>query len=205
MILQNTYCYWQEAIDKETCEKIISLGLGKTPEEGLIHRKENKPMNEGLASNLEQRRSMVSWLDEPWIYELLQPYIHTANKEANWNFQWDFTEMLQFTVYDEGQHYNWHPDQNAYPYHHDDGENLEGKIRKISASILLNDPSEYEGGELEFDLGRIDGKPASETCDQISKQGSIVVFPSFVYHRVKPVTKGTRYSLVMWNLGHPYK
>lgn len=205
MILQNTYYYWQEAIPKETCEKLISLGLGKKPEEGLIHRKEQKSMDEGLEPVLHQRRSMVAWLDEPWIYELLQPYIHTANKEANWNFQWDFTEMLQFTVYEEGQHYNWHPDQNAYPYHPEDGENLEGKIRKLSASVILNDPSEYEGGELEFDLGRVDGEVHTETCDQVNKQGSIVVFPSFVYHRVKPVTKGTRYSLVMWNLGHPYK
>jgi PKHD-type hydroxylase len=205
MILQNTYYYWQEALDKETCEKIISLGLGKVPEEGLVHRKENKSQDEGSMAALDQRRSMVSWLDEPWLYELLQPYIHTANREANWNFEWDFTEMLQFTVYEEGQHYNWHPDQNSHPYQHDDGQDFEGKIRKISASIILNDPSEYEGGELEFDLGRINGEPASETCDQLTKQGSIVVFPSFVYHRVKPVTKGTRYSLVMWNIGYPYK
>lgn len=205
MILQNTYYYWEEALDKDTCEKIISLGLGKVPEEGLVHRKEDKSQDEGSVAVLDQRRSLVSWLDEPWIYELLQPYIHTANREANWNFEWDFTEMLQFTVYEKGQHYNWHPDQNSYPYHHDDGPNFEGKIRKISASIILNDPSEYEGGELEFDLGRINGEPATETCDQMTKQGSIIVFPSFVYHRVKPVTKGTRYSLVMWNIGYPYK
>ena len=205
MILQETYYYWQGALDKETCEKIISLGLGKVPEEGLVHRKENTAEDEVSTAALDQRRSMISWLDEPWLYKLLQPYIHTANREAKWNFEWDFTEMLQFTVYEKGHHYNWHPDQSSHPYQHNAGPNLEGKIRKISASIILNDSSEYEGGELEFDLGRVNGEPATKTCDQITKQGSIVVFPSFVYHRVKPITKGTRYSLVMWNIGYPYK
>jgi PKHD-type hydroxylase len=74
----------------------------------------------------------------------------------------------------------------------------------------LRDGSEYEGGELEFDFRNYDPNMRDESkhikkIKQILPKGSIVVFPSFVWHRVKPVTKGTRYSLVMWSLGYPYK
>jgi PKHD-type hydroxylase len=48
-------------------------------------------------------------------------------------------------------------------------------------------------------------KPTVRKCAEIAPRGSIVVFPSHVWHRVKPVTKGTRYSLVIWNLGYPFK
>ena len=74
----------------------------------------------------------------------------------------------------------------------------------------LTDGSEYEGGELEFDFRNYDPHIRDELkhlkqAKEILPKGSIVVFPSFVWHRVKPVTKGTRYSLVMWNLGYPFK
>jgi len=72
----------------------------------------------------------------------------------------------------------------------------------------LSDPKDYEGGELEFAIPEVDkGKLTYTTFSlpEILPKGSIVVFPSFVWHRVKPVTKGTRYSLVMWNLGYPFK
>jgi len=74
----------------------------------------------------------------------------------------------------------------------------------------LTDGSEYKGGELEFDLRNYDPPMRDESkhliqCKQILPKGSIIVFPSFMWHRVKPVTKGTRYSLVMWTLGYPFK
>ena len=74
----------------------------------------------------------------------------------------------------------------------------------------LTDGSEYEGGELEFDFRNYDPHMRDEAkhlkqAEEILPKGSIIVFPSFVWHRVKPVTKGTRYSLVMWNLGYPFK
>jgi len=60
---------------------------------------------------------------------------------------------------------------------------------------------------LEFDFGSSepDKKHHTRICTEIKSQGSLVIFPSFVQHRVKPVTKGTRYSLVIWSLGQPYK
>ena len=74
----------------------------------------------------------------------------------------------------------------------------------------LTDGSEYEGGELEFDYRDYEPHTRKEDkhlkkCKEILPKGSIIVFPSFVWHRVKPVTKGIRYSLVAWHLGHPFK
>ncbi len=70
----------------------------------------------------------------------------------------------------------------------------------------MSDPKDYTGGELEFKfINNNTGKPYTEICKEILPRGSIVVFPSHAWHRVKPVKKGTRYSLVMWNLGWPFK
>ena len=80
------------------------------------------------------------------------------------------------------------------------------KIRKLSVTCSLSDPNDYEGGDLEFDFKQNaeNENPQKRICSEIKEQGSIVIFPSFVWHRVKPVTKGTRNSLVIWNLGKPW-
>ena len=77
----------------------------------------------------------------------------------------------------------------------------------MSNVVQLTDPKEYEGGELEFDFRQNDPdkKRKPKIAKEIAPKGSIIVFPSFVWHRVKPVTKGLRYSLVNWNLGWPFK
>ena len=74
-------------------------------------------------------------------------------------------------------------------------------------TVTLTDHTEYQGGELEFDLTNLDHnkKTNLRSCTEILPKGSLVVFPSFVWHRVKPVTKGERNSLVIWNLGYPFK
>ena len=72
-------------------------------------------------------------------------------------------------------------------------------------TCCLSDEKDYEGGELEFQFRNQDDPTLTRTCTEILPRGSIVVFPSFVWHRVKPVTKGTRYSLVIWNLGYPFR
>ena len=68
----------------------------------------------------------------------------------------------------------------------------------------MTDPSEYDGGELEFQFRNNDDPTIIYPCPEIMKKGSIVVFPSFLWHRVKPITRGTRNSLVMWHLGQPF-
>jgi PKHD-type hydroxylase len=81
-----------------------------------------------------------------------------------------------------------------------------GTVRKLSATISLVDGDTYEGGDLEFDLrNSSDGSAVIRKSDITRKKGSIIVFPSFLYHRVTPVFKGTRYSLVVWCSGEPFK
>ena len=71
-------------------------------------------------------------------------------------------------------------------------------------TVNLTDSKDYEGGDLKFDFGP-HSKNQYHTCEEIRPKGSIIVFPSYVYHQVTPVTKGTRYSLVMWSTGKPFK
>jgi PKHD-type hydroxylase len=80
-----------------------------------------------------------------------------------------------------------------------------GKVRKLSLTLNLNSPGDYEGGNLKFDYGfHSDGEQFHE-CEEIRPQGSVIIFPSFLDHCVTPVTAGTRYSLVLWSLGQPFK
>ena len=153
-----------------------------------------------------KRDSNIVWLNDRWIYKEIQPYIHQANKLAGWNFDWDFSESCQFTKYKLNQFYDWHCDSWDTPYDEPNDLNRHGKIRKLSVTCSLSDHKDYEGGELEFDFRNMDtNKKNLKKCAEISQRGSIVVFPSHVWHRVKPVTKGIRYSLVIWNLGYPFK
>jgi PKHD-type hydroxylase len=79
-----------------------------------------------------------------------------------------------------------------------------GKIRKISMTINLNEPGDYDGGNLKFDFGHHADRRFHEV-EEIRPQGSIIVFPSFLDHCVTPLTRGTRYSLVLWTVGEPWK
>jgi PKHD-type hydroxylase len=151
-----------------------------------------------------RRDSFVCFLSNQMIFDVIHPYIHVANKNAGWNFQWDRTEHAQYTEYNKNQHYGWHKDAFEQPYEKIDEPLTYGKIRKLSVSCSLNDSKEYKGGELQFDFSTPLEKNKVLTCKEIFKKGSIVVFPSYTYHRVTPVTKGVRRSLVLWNLGHPY-
>ena len=82
---------------------------------------------------------------------------------------------------------------------------MHGKLRKLSMTVSLTDPDEYEGGDLEFYFRNTDKGSQPRICEEIRKKGSVIIFPSFVWHRVKPVTKGIRHSLVCWNLGYSFR
>ena len=136
-------------------------------------------------------------------------YIHKANRNAGWNFDFDRSEDCQFTKYKLNQYYDWHCDSWEEAYNKP-GTPDHGKIRKLSVTCQLTDGSEYKGGELEFDFRDYNPNMREENrhlkkAKEILPKGSIIVFPSFVWHRVKPVTEGTRYSLVLLNLGYPFK
>lgn len=208
MNLQNYYYYFKSAIPSKICDEIIKFGLEQKSQIALtgIVKDDDNPTEEEIKELSSLRKSDVVWMDGAWIYKEIHPYIETANAEAGWNFDWDFSEACQFTIYEKNQYYGWHYDSAPEPYDDPNNLNRHGKIRKLSVTISLSDESDYEGGDFEFDFRNNDGeKNQSSVCKEIRPKGSIVVFPSFVRHRVKPVTSGTRYSLVIWNLGKPFR
>ena len=210
MNLKHHYWFFQKAIPKKTCDEIIKYGLTKKKNlavtGGTVLEKLKGAKKKKAILNLKTKRdSNVVWIEEKWLYDLIQPYVHIANENAGWNFEWDRSEAVQFTIYKKNQYYGWHCDSWTDPYKNVH-KNFDGKIRKLSVSVSLNDSSKYTGGELEFDLKNKDpGINTVTECREIKEGGTVVVFPSFLWHRVKPITKGTRYSLVMWNLGKLFK
>ena len=212
MNLQNYFYFFKEALTPRFCDELIKYGISQQEQLALTGGQTNK-VNKGENLNDEdiidlkkKRDSNIVWLNDRWIYKEIQPFIHQANRLAGWNFDWDFSESCQFTKYKLNQFYDWHADAWDGAYANKDNPDTFGKIRKLSVTCSLSAPEDYEGGELEFDFRNTDpDKQSVRKCAEIKPRGSIVVFPSFVWHRVKPVTKGTRYSLVIWNLGYPYK
>src|SRR5210317_1458985 len=154
MNLEYYYWYFKSALPKRLCDEIIQYGNSQRTRMALTGgATEPDEVSDVEKKKIEnKRKSNVAWLDENWIYKEIQPYVHQANQNANWNFDWDFSEKAQFTKYGEGQFYGWHSDSYAKPYEGEKGDNLKGKIRKLSMTVSLNDPSEYEGGNLEFDF-----------------------------------------------------
>ena len=199
---------------------------------GNNHKQANpdlKPLNdrtfEDIKGNTFVRDSEVAWLQNEWLYDLILPYIEQANFDAGWRYDLDWYETFQFTVYNPGGFYGWHADGagchfSKYRRHIPGVSDLKddkllpnhtiynefiGKVRKLSMTLNLNIPGEYEGGNLKFDLGPHTHGERYHECTEIRPQGSLVVFPSSVYHQVTPITKGTRYSLVLWCLGNPMR
>ena len=213
MNLTNYYYYFQSALSPKLCDEIINYGKKHQAEmavTGGYSRSNGKMSKKDLNNMQKKRKSDIVWMNDRWIYKEIHPYIHEANVKAGWNFEWDWSESCQFTKYGVGQYYGWHCDSWDKPYDKPDDLNSHGKIRKLSVTISLNDPTEYVGGNLEFDFrNQVDWernkKKAIKSCSEIRPRGSIIVFPSFCWHRVAPVTSGTRYSLVIWNLGRPFK
>ena len=247
MELRHNYWYFKSALNDETCDKILEVGkkrLQECREQGISVSattfgfadkesvlKKNSLAQSGankLSNELDGkdeyyiRDSNVTWLADQWLYDIAWSFLNEANKNAGWNWQYDWSENFQFTEYKPEGFYNWHTDgasdyfgrykraipgviENSpgsgsnYVYN----ENMLGKIRKLSMTINLNHPDEYEGGSLKFDFGP-HRKDRYYECEEIKPRGSIIVFPSFLHHQVTPVTKGIRYSLVLWTLGKPF-
>ena len=209
MELSNYFWHFKSAVPPKICDDIIKHGLSQTETMARTGDYGDEELTKDQVRDMKRKRnSDLVWLNDTWIFKELHPYIHEANKNAGWNFEWDRSESCQFTKYKLQQFYDWHQDSWDKPYKKEGPDN--GKVRKLSMTCQLTDGSEYEGGELEFDFRNYDPHMREESkhlrqAKEILPKGSIIVFPSFVWHRVKPVTKGTRYSLVMWNLGYPFK
>lgn len=210
------YWYFEEGVPENVCDNIVKFALAHKLEDALTQGDVNELKKKGKLSEehtakrkKEIRDSSAVFLSEPWIYKEITPYIRMANTRAGWNFQWHWTEPVQFTEYKLNQFYHFHQDGEPEPYDKPNEPQSHGSIRKLSSVVNLCHPEEYEGGKLEFDFKAFYGPEHKGDsiwpCKEVAKKGSIVVFPSFVWHRVQPITAGKRYSLVSWSLGKPFQ
>ena len=171
----------------QQCQMIIDKGMSLKKETAAVGI--NKP---GGGIDPEKRITTISWIpfkDMPEMYKDIQATMLKANGN---HFGFDgmkLTEPGQFTHYLTGGFYDWHMVNDVLGKH-------QPPVRKISMTLLLSDPSTFEGGELEF---MSKGKTAK------LQQGQAIFFASWLQHRVKPVTQGERKSLVMWFGGPSFK
>lgn len=139
------------------------------------------------------RKSRIKWCPQTrewaWVYQKLHNMIKEAN-DTMWKFDLStMEEKIQYTEY-------YGSNEGGYEWHMDCGTHIQNQ-RKISVTVQLSSSEDYEGGDLQFNIGRRITVPRN--------QGAAVIFPSFYLHRVTPVTKGTRKSFVLWVGGEPYR
>ena len=209
MQLQNYYYWFKDAIPHHVCDDIVRYAKSIQDQMAVTGGFGKKKLNSKEVTDLKKKRnSDIVWMNDRWVYKEIQPYVHQANQSAGWNFNWDWSESCQFTKYKKGQYYDWHCDSWDKPYQTQNPQDpTNGKIRKLSVTVTLSDPKDYKGGELEFDFRNLDPDKKANIvkCKEILPKGSLVVFPSFVWHRICPVKSGERNSLVIWNLGYPFQ
>ena len=151
----------------------------------VIKENESLDIIDGTVESKDKNRrsSKISWVPQDKFPKELQQCIDSANKL--YNFSLHEFESLQYSRYEEGDHYDWHVDNHSKPYNN-------GMIRKLSFSICLND--EFEGGGLQIWNDKID-----------AKKGRIVIFPSFAAHRVLEFDKKDRYTMITFIKGNTFK
>jgi len=195
MLLSHYYFYFKKALPIKTCKKILKSGRKKIIKQASTVKKDNKI----------KRDCKIAWINDQWIYDVINPFIHTANQKAGWNFQWDWNETSQFTIYEKGHYYGWHTDQ-GYALKHP-SKNIDGKTRKLSLTLQLTDKTKYEGGDFQFKWIQDDKKNSLNiiTIDDAKDIGTIIIFPSFIHHQILPITRGKRESLVNWSIGNAFK
>ena len=175
---KENWCWNNNIFTEEELNRIIVIGKRLSPK-----RAQTGGRGEDC---LDHRRSFVSWIgansETEWIYRKITDTVKQNNKQF-WNFDLEKIERLQFTHYlslEEGT-YHAHVDPMSWELPHN---------RKLSMSLQLSDPKDYEGGDLVIHTGK------SETLPK--QKGMAIFFPSYTLHEVTPVTKGERYSLVAW-------
>lgn len=166
------YCMVDDVIKVEDCNRLVEWSKDNSAK-AKMHQTSN---------NLLIRKSSVAWLPngsefQDVIEGILGAFCYVSQDFFGHTIE--DIEPLQLATYGFGDHYSWHMDTG-----------LVGEDRIISASIELDDPSTYIGGGLEF---QFHPKPVPER-----KQCRMVVFPSMMVHKARPVYWGKRRSLVIW-------
>jgi len=226
MILSQYCIIYNKFFNDQECELIHRVAETRELQEGLIGNIETDPdaptESEGVNDNF-IRQSDVRWIEHEImpaeIQQKITDGINQASIDGNWMHQWDHIENHQYTIYNHrpeaevtGDFYTWHTDSGDRPQSHG------GRIRKLSSTIQLSHPDEYEGGHFQWiePVGIFDKLKSTGTQNinvenyiqsapfSAKERGSFIIFPSFVHHQVQPVTRGTRVSLVSWYHGQPY-
>lgn len=168
------------ALTPAECASVVALVADAPPIEGAV-------LGEGDGAGV--RQSDVRWLPRSeaseWLYQRMNALLQQLN-ERFWRFDLVDLEPLQVARYADGGHYDWHMDLGPG----------QATLRKLSLSVQLSVGADYAGGDLEF----------PDVVGPITRdQGSAIVFPSYLRHRVTPVTRGERWSVVGWFVGPPYR
>ena len=204
-------------LSEERCDYLMKKGL-EGQEIIATHQVEDGTSH----SDNDVRASRVSWLHGEDIYDMVRPFVNRANEEAGWRYDLRAIENIQFTKYGLNQHYDWHIDgqgdhfsskvmssnKEHYPINETPSPEMVGLVRKVSVSIQLSHGEDYEGGDMYFtDLpsSKQDKELTTWTNPVFRQRGTVIVFPSFIRHKVSAVTSGTRYSAVAWFNGPPFR
>ena len=176
--MRELFHHFINALSADEIAHLKEVGTAATAQEGTVFS--TAPDASAL------RRSTIGWVTDEDVKSLLWSFVSRANEAS---FDVDVTPQadVQFTSYFASEH-------GHYDWHHDIYRNEQGPLdRKLSVTIPLSDPASYEGGIFEFD--------EVKTTADFAALGSVLVFPSYLRHRVSPVTKGVRHSLVAWFSG----
>ena len=173
----------------EQCQMIINAGRSEPKNNAEVG---NSKGIKGGVYDTKTRTSHISWIPFNKMTEMYKQ-LELVMKQTNGNhFGFDgmcINEQAQYTEYPEGGFYDWHVDNDINMQN-------EPPVRKISMTCLLSPQNEFEGGDLEL---------TKEGQSVKLKQGQAIFFASFIRHRVAPVIRGNRKSLVMWFGGTPFK
>jgi len=169
----------EQILSPQECTDIIALG-----KHNGVKKEDNIVNSNDVGVDKSIRSTEIYFINEVSLYQKIMPHVVRLNK---WNYKFSRVEPLQLGIYREGDHYDWHVDDDGVSYDNSAGP-FAGLNRLLSFSILLNE--EFDGGEFVIN----DVLP-------LNKTGQILLFPSTIKHKVNPVTQGTRYSLVGWCCG----
>lgn len=176
---------YNNVFTKEECAKILSSAVNSN--EAYIS---DKVVNHDIRKTITKEIPLNN--DNTWIFNRIFNIVKKVNHKY-YNFDIKYLGEVHVLEYQKDHFYDWHIDL---------GSSIATCSRKISAVVFLSDRNDYEGGELDWIT------PSSVVEDTFSpsqEQGSMILFPSFMFHKVKPVTKGVRHTLVTWTHGDTFR
>lgn len=189
--ITHPWTFWDDCFTDEELNKVVEYCEKFDLFSGTIIGTEDKELTK------DTRKSNIVFInrndESGWIFDKLN-FIITMINERFYNFELNGYDCFQFTTYnaEENGNYDWHMDSNL-------GNKLSyGETRKLSLTLLLND--DFEGGEFQLNIGK-----EADAKTLPAKKGRALCFPSYMIHRVTPVTKGIRKSIVVWCLGPKFK